>query len=147
MNSNLSTCSYFRFGNAINKGGRNSDYVPACSVRRASPTLLFQREGEPLPTGAFPAAATTAWKGRLTTRLLLPPTHREHGQDRRGLPDPVSHAPVKDVVIFPTPAPVLVREAIDLQKLCLAQARDTSKVARVWQPARDKQERWEISQA
>lgn len=55
--------------------------------------------------------------------------------------DPTLHAPVEDVVIFPTPAPVLVRKAIDLQKLCLAQARDASKIASIWQPARDKQER------
>lgn len=74
------------------------------------------------------------------TTWLLQPTCREQVLARLG---PASHAPVKDVVIFPTPAPVLVREAIDLQKLCLAQARDTSEVARVWQPAEDKQERWE----
>lgn len=42
-------------------------------------------------------------------------------QELDGLsPTEVSHIPVEYVIIFSTPAPILIREAINLQKLCLA---------------------------
>lgn len=44
------------------------------------------------------------------------------------------YLPVEDVVILTAPAPVLVGKAIDPQKLGLAQARHTSKVASIGQP-------------
>lgn len=44
------------------------------------------------------------------------------------------HLPVKDVIILSSPAPVLIGKAINLQKLGLAQPRNTTKVASVGQP-------------
>lgn len=44
------------------------------------------------------------------------------------------NSPVEDVVILTAPAPVLVGEAIDSQKLGFTQARYTSKVASIGQP-------------
>ncbi len=43
--------------------------------------------------------------------------------------------PVVDVVVLPSPAPVLVREAVDLQKLLFTEAWNSSEVACVGQPA------------
>lgn len=42
--------------------------------------------------------------------------------------------PVVDVVVLPSPPPVLIGEAVDLQELFFAQARDSSKVSGVGQP-------------
>lgn len=53
------------------------------------------------------------------------------------------HIPVVNVVVFSSPAPVLVREAVDLQKLFFTETRNTSKVTCVGQPARrEKGRRW-----
>lgn len=47
--------------------------------------------------------------------------------------------PVIYVIIFPSPAPVVVWEAVDLQKLFFAQRWHATKVLRVWQPVGDGQ--------
>lgn len=47
---------------------------------------------------------------------------------------PSPYSPVEDVVILTTPAPVLIGEAIDSQKLGFTQARHASKVASIGQP-------------
>lgn len=44
------------------------------------------------------------------------------------------HLPVKDVIILSSPAPILIGKAIDLQKLGLAQPRNTTEVASIGQP-------------
>lgn len=51
------------------------------------------------------------------------------------------HWPVVDVVVLSSPAPVFVGEAVDLQKLFFTEARDSSKVSRIGQPAAAKRER------
>lgn len=43
--------------------------------------------------------------------------------------------PVVDVVVLPSPAPVLVGEAVDLQKLFFTEAWNSSEVSCVGQPA------------
>ena len=43
-------------------------------------------------------------------------------------------SPVVDVVVFPSPSPVLVGEAVDFEKLLFAEAGDSTKIARIWQP-------------
>lgn len=49
---------------------------------------------------------------------------------------PILHQlPVVDVVVLPSPAPVLVGEAVDLQKLFFTEAWNSSKVSGVRQPA------------
>lgn len=41
--------------------------------------------------------------------------------------------PVVDVVVLPSPPPVLIGEAVDLQELFFAQTRDSSKVSGIGQ--------------
>jgi len=47
----------------------------------------------------------------------------------------IAHPPVVNVVVLPSPAPVLVWKAVDLQKLLFTETRNASKVAGVGQPA------------
>lgn len=44
--------------------------------------------------------------------------------------------PVVNVVIFTSPAPVFIREAVDFEELFFAKARHPSEVPRIGQPAR-----------
>lgn len=54
--------------------------------------------------------------------------------------------PVVDVVVLPSPPPVLVGEAVDLQELFFAQTRDSSKVSGIGQSEGKEEEKEDIGE-
>lgn len=77
--------------------------------------------------GGQSAAHTTAVRGQACERSAV-----------RGVTGSSGGSPVVDVVIFTSPAPVVVGEAIDLQVLLLAHGGNSSKVLVVRKPTRIK---------
>lgn len=65
--------------------------------------------------------------------LLLTCQNSEYGAITVTLCSGRPQLPVVDVVVLPSPPPVLIGEAVDLQELFFAQARDSSKVSGVGQ--------------
>lgn len=80
----------------------------------------------------------------LLTKHLTNLSYRSFRVQFTTSPSPVSAAlPVVDVIVFTSPSPVLVGEAIDFEELLFAETRDATEIARIWQPAGndDKEER------